>query len=42
MYPTELQLNKANTSDKQTSVLDLRIKVVGSNIHTKVYDKRDD
>ena len=42
IYPRELQLNKANTSDKETSFLDLNIKVVGSNIHTSVYDKRDD
>ena len=32
----------ANTSDKETSFLDLNIKVVSSNIHTSVYDKRDD
>ena len=24
IYPTELQLNKANTSDKETSFLDLK------------------
>ena len=42
IYPRKLQLNKANTSDKETSFLDLNIKVVGSNIHTSVYDKRDD
>ena len=42
IYPRELQLNKANTSDKETSFLDLNIKVVGSIIHTSVYDKRDD
>ena len=41
-YLRELQLNKANTSDKETSFLDLNIKVIGSNIHTNVYDKRDD
>ena len=35
-------MNKANTSDKETSFLDLNIKVIGSNIHTSVYDKRDD
>ena len=35
-------MNKANISDKETSFLDLNIKVVGSNIHTSVYDKRDD
>ena len=42
IYPAELQLNKANTSDKETSFLDLNIKVIGSDIHTSVYDKRDD
>ena len=42
IYPTELQLNKANTSDKETSFLDINIKVIGSDIHTSVYDKRDD
>ena len=42
IYPTELQLNKANTSDKETSFLDLNIKVIGSYVHTNVYDKRDD
>ena len=43
IYPRELQLNKfKNTSDKETSFLDLNIKVIGSNIHISVYDKRDD
>ena len=42
IYPRGLQLNKANTSDKETSSLDLNIKVVGCNIHTSVYDKRND
>ena len=42
IYPAELQLNKGNTSDKETSFLDLNIKVIGSDIHTSVYDKRDD
>ena len=40
IYPAELHLNKANTSDKET--LDVNIKVIGSDIHTSVYDKRDD
>ena len=40
IYSAELQFNKANTSDKETSFLDLNIKVIG--IHTSVYDKRDD
>ena len=38
-------MNKANTSDKETSLtsfLDLNIKVIGNDIHTSVYDKRDD
>ena len=42
IYPTELQLNKANTSDKETSFLDLNIKVIDSDVHISVYDKRDD
>ena len=42
IYPRELQLNKANTSDKETSFLDLNIKVIGYDIHTSVYNKRDD
>ena len=42
IYPRELQLNKANTSDKETSFLDLNIKVIGNDIHNSVYDKRDD
>ena len=42
IYPAELRLNKANTSDKETSFLDLNIKVIGSDIHTSVYDKHDD
>ena len=42
IYPRELHLNKANTWDKETSFLDLNFKVVGSNIHTSVYDKRND
>ena len=36
------QLNKANTSDKETHFLDLNINVIGSNMHTSVYDKCDD
>ena len=41
IYPTE-QLKKANTSDKETSFLHLNIKVIGSDVHTSVYDKRND
>ena len=42
IYQTELQLNKANNSDKETSFLDLNIKCVGSDVHANIYDKRDD
>ena len=41
IYPRELQLNKANTSDKETSFLDVNFKVIGNNIHTNVYDNCD-
>ena len=42
VYPRELKLNKANTSNTETFFLDLNKKVIGSNFHTSVYDKRDD
>ena len=42
LYQTELQLNKANTSEKHTSFLDLNGNLIGSDIYTSVYDKRDD
>ena len=35
-------LNKANTSDKETFFLHLNVKNIGSDVHTTVYDKRDD
>ena len=35
-------LNKANTSDKETSFLDLNITGIGSDIYTSVYAKGDD
>ena len=38
IYPAELQLNKANDSNKETSFLDLNIKDIGFDIHTSVYD----
>ena len=33
-YQIEIQLNKANTSDIDTSFLYLNIKIIGSNIET--------
>ena len=38
----ERQLNNSKPSDKETSFLYSNIKVVGNDIHTSVYDKRDD
>ncbi|KAK3098297.1 hypothetical protein FSP39_018072 [Pinctada imbricata] len=42
IYPQELTLNKANFTDNETPFLDLNIKIVNGEIHTSVYDKRDD
>ena len=40
---TDLQLIKANTAeDKETSFLDFNIKVIDSDVHKSVCDKRDD
>ena len=36
IYPTKLHLKETNTSDKDTSLLDLNIKVIGSDVHTSV------
>ena len=35
-------MTKANTSEKETSFLDLNIEIIDSDFHTSVYDKRDD
>ena len=42
IYPAELQLIKANTSDKETSFLDLNIKLLAVTFIPAKYDKRDD
>ena len=42
IYPIELQLNKANTSQQEASFLDLHLSVSDGIITTKIYDKRDD
>ena len=43
IYPKELLLNKENKSNKQTSFLDINIRILDNNtIHTSTYDKRDD
>ena len=42
IYPSELQLNKANTSDTKAAFLDLHLKISNDIVSTKLYDKRDD
>ena len=42
IYPKELTLTKANSSDQKAAFLDLDIKIENNRIHTKIYDKRDD
>ena len=42
IYPSELQLNKANTSDTEAAFLDLPLSISNYIDSTKIYDKRDD
>ena len=42
IYPSELQLNKANTSDTETAFLDLYLSISNNIVSTTIYDKRDD
>ena len=42
IYPSELQLNKANVSDTEASVLDLHLSISDGFVKTKIFDKRDD
>ena len=42
IYPSELQLNKANTSDTEAGFLDLHLSISNDIVSTKIYDKRDD
>ena len=42
IYPTELQLNKANTSDTEASFSDLNLSITNGIVSSKIYDKRDD
>ena len=41
IYPTELQLNKANTSDTEAPFLDLNLTVTNGILSSKFFDKRD-
>ena len=42
IYPSELQLNKANTSDTEAAFLDLHLSISNDIVPTKIYEKRDD
>ena len=42
IYPAELQLNKANSSDTEAPFLDLNLSISNGTVSTKIYDKRDD
>ena len=42
IYPPNLQLNKANTSDTETPFLDLHLSIYKGFVSSKIYDKRDD
>ena len=42
IYPSDLQLNEANTSDTEAAFLDLHLSISNDIVSTKIYDKRDD
>ena len=42
IYPSERQLNKANSSDNEAAFLDLHLSIVDGFAFCKIYDKRDD
>ena len=42
IYPSELQLNKANTSDTEAAFVDLHLSISNDIVSTKIYDKRHD
>ena len=41
IYHSELQLNTANVSDTETSVLDLHLSISDGFVKTQIYNKRD-
>ena len=41
IYPSELQLNKANTSDTEAAFLDLHLSISNDIVSTKIYNKSD-
>ena len=42
IYPSELRLNKAYTSDTEAAFLDLHLSISNDIVSTQIYDKRDD
>ena len=42
IYPTELQLNKAYSSDTEAPFLDLNLSITNGIVSSKMYDKRND
>ena len=42
IYPPELQLNKAYTSDTEAPFLDLHLSISNGFVSSKIYAKRDD
>ena len=41
IYPTELQLNKANSSDTEAQFWDLNLSITNDIVSSEIYDKRD-
>ena len=41
IYPTELQLNTAKSSDTEAPFLDLNLSITNGIVSSKIYDKRD-
>ena len=42
IYPTELQLNKASSSDTEAPFLELNLSITNGIVSSKIHDKRDD
>ena len=42
IYPTELQLNVANSSDTEAPILDFNLSITNGIVSSKIYDKWDD
>ena len=41
IYPTELQLDKASSSDTEAPFLDLNLSITNGIVSSKIYDKQD-